>query len=631
MFKYALKRILTFIPMLIAISLLSFVISINAPGDPVERLSKAAGNEGSAEQQSGASKKIKQELRKKLGLDLPIFYLSVTDLAASDTLYKVQDKYHKANLEALTHQSGNWQAVSDYYSSLLALQKAHQQVDAKAIVANNSLLSLNSVNESANQFGFEIGSLLETSDKSLVTLKFEKMNGLLENHVFLSDLKAPLFNVKQTRENLLTNTTRWKTYIPAISWYGAINQYHLWLFGDQAYCQIYYPFEWMEWFKSKNNTKNNTFVYSIDMPIGGKSVTHTRKGEDKYGKYEDRSKKSTIQVSEKKWYGLGDAGNSSLGYKHIFRGEGKVIGDKLCDDSGFSTICTIITSGSSKQKPNPIKPKKLIFAGFNNLHTEGSGPRYGLLRGDFGISYIDSQPIESKIWQKVGISFSLSIISIFLAYLISIPIGIYSAYKKDSAADKGMSLVLFVLYSMPSFFVATLLLLQFANPDNLSWFPVSGIQDPTIFDPNWSLWMKLKHRMPFLILPIITYTYGSFAFLSRIMRVGMIDVVSQDYIRTARAKGLGEGKVILKHALRNSLLPVITVFAAIFPMAIGGSIIIEVIFSIPGMGVEVLNSILNYDYPMIITVFTLSGFLTMVGYLVADLLYAVVDPRISYK
>jgi len=348
------------------------------------------------------------------------------------------------------------------------------------------------VNEATNQFGFEIGSLLETSDKTLVPLKFEKMNGLLQNHVFLSNLKAPLFNVKQSREDLFTNSTRWKTYIPTISWYGGKNQYHLWLLGN---------------------------------------------GKD----------------------------------------------------------------------------------------------RKGLLRGDFGISYIDSQPIESKIWQKVGISFSLSIISIFLAYLISIPIGIYSAYKKDSAADKGMSLVLFVLYSMPSFFVATLLLLQFANPDNLSWFPVSGIQDPTIFDPNWSLWMKLKHRMPFLILPIITYTYGSFAFLSRIMRVGMIDVVSQDYIRTARAKGLGEGKVILKHALRNSLLPVITVFAAIFPMAIGGSIIIEVIFSIPGMGVEVLNSILNYDYPMIITVFTLSGFLTMVGYLVADLLYAVVDPRISYK
>jgi len=492
MFKYALKRILTFIPMLIAISLLSFVISINAPGDPVERLSKAAGNEGSAEQQSGASKKIKQELRKKLGLDLPIFYLSVTDLASSDTLYKVQDKYHKENLAELTHQSGNWEAVSDYYTSLLALQKAHQKMNAKAIVANDSSMSLNSVNEAVNQFGFEIGSLLETAEKTIVALKFEKMNSLLAQNSFLDNLEIPLENVTKTRENIFLNATKWKTYIPAISWYGGKNQYHLWLAGN---------------------------------------------GKD----------------------------------------------------------------------------------------------RKGLLRGDFGISYIDSQPIESKIWQKVGISFSLSLISIILAYLISIPIGIYSAYKKDSVADKGLSLVLFVLYSMPSFFVATLLLLQFANPDNLSWFPVSGIQDPTIFDPDWSLWMKLKHRMPFLILPIITYTYGSFAFLSRIMRVGMIDIVSQDYIRTARAKGLGEGKVILKHALRNSLLPIITVFASIFPMAIGGSIIIEVIFSIPGMGVEIFNAILNYDYPMIITVFTLSGFLIMVGYLVADLLYAVVDPRISYK
>ncbi|MDG1934111.1 MAG: ABC transporter permease [Flavobacteriales bacterium] len=492
MFKYAIKRILTFIPMLIAISLLSFVISINAPGDPVERLSKAAGNEGSAEKQSGASKKIKQELRKKLGLDLPIFYFSVTDLASSDTLYRIQDKYHKKNLEALTHQSGNWRAVSDYYNALLKLQKSHQSIDLKSITAKDSSLNVNEVTEANNQFGVEIGSLLETSNKLLIAGKFDKMNTLVIDNIFLSNIKQQLQEVQNSYNNLDSKSQTWKTYIPNINFYGTKNQYHLWLFGN------------------------------------GKE-------------------------------------------------------------------------------------------------------RKGLLRGDFGISYIDSQPIQDKIWQKVGISFSLSLISIFLAYLISIPIGIYSAYKKDSVADKGMSLILFILYSMPSFFVGTLLLLQFANPDNLSWFPVSGIQDPTLFNPEWSIWQKIKHRLPFLILPIITYTYGSFAFLSRIMRVGMIDIVTQDYIRTARAKGLGESKVILKHALRNSLLPVITVFAAIFPMAIGGSIIIEVIFSIPGMGVEVFNSILNYDYPMIITVFTLSGFLTMIGYLVSDILYAVVDPRISYK
>jgi len=492
MLKYTIKRVLTFIPMLIAISLIAFIISINAPGDPVERLSKAAGNEGSAEQQSGASKKIKQELRKKLGLDLPIFYLSISDLASSDTLYKIQDKYHKANLEELTHQSGNWQAVSDYYNQLLSLQKKAEEVNAKKIIESNPNLLLNTVNEANNQFGFEINSLLETAEEEIVALKFEKINTLVASNNFLAHLGAPLSIVKSAHEKMFANATRWKNYIPTIQWYGGKNQYHLWLFGN---------------------------------------------------------------------------GNN----------------------------------------------------------------RHGLVRGDFGISYIDGQPIQDKIWKAVWISFGLSIVSIFLAYLISIPIGIYSAYKKDSKVDRGMSLVLFILYSMPSFFVGTLLLLQFANPDNLSWFPVSGIQDPTLFDPNWSLWMKLKHRMPYLILPIITYTYGSFAFLSRIMRIGMIDVVSQDYIRTARAKGLGEGKVILKHALSNSLLPIITVFAAIFPMAIGGSIIIEVIFSIPGMGVEAYNGILNYDYPMIITVFTLAGFLTMVGYLVADILYAVVDPRISYK
>lgn len=493
MLKYTIQRILTFIPMLIGISVLSFIISVNAPGDPVERLAKASGNEGGVEQESGASKKIKQELRKELGLDLPIFYFSIGSIADSDTLYKVQDKYYKSNLAALNHQSGNWEAVSAYYHQLLNLQKELAFINANKIIEDDqSSRSLNDINETLNQFKFEIGSLLEISDDDLMDIKFKKLELLIKSNDFLNDFSSEFNNLKATRKNLSEESTRWKNYIPSIKFYGINNQYHHWLFGN---------------------------------------------------------------------------------------------GDN----------------------------------------------RRGLIRGDFGKSYIDGQKISTKIWQKIWISFSLSLISIFLAYLISIPIGIYSAYRKDSPIDRGMSLILFILYSMPSFFVGTLMLLYFANPDNLSWFPVSGIQDPTTFNPEWGIWAKIKHRMPYLILPIITYTYSSFAFLSRIMRIGMIEVVSQDYIRTARAKGLGEKKVILKHALRNSLLPVLTVFAAIFPAAIGGSIIIEMIFSIPGMGLEVYNSILNYDYPMIITVFTITGFLTMVGYLVSDILYAIVDPRISYK
>lgn len=259
--------------------------------------------------------------------------------------------------------------------------------------------------------------------------------------------------------------------------------------------------------------------------------------------------------------------------------------------------------------------------------------RHGLIRWDFGKSYQDGKDIGTKIWERIGISFLLSILSIIIAYIVSVPIGIYSAYKKDSIQDRSMSLILFILYSLPSFFIGTLLLLWFANTDNFYWFPEAGIQNAVTVNPDWSWWEweSIKHRSPYLVLPLITYTYGSFAFLSRIMRIGMIDVMSQDYIRTARAKGLSERSVILKHALRNSLLPIITVFAAIFPMAVGGSVIIEVIFTIPGMGKEVFDAVTSQDYPMIISFFTLAGLLTMIGYLVSDILYALVDPRISFK
>ena len=220
MLKYTIQRIITFIPMLIAISLLSFIISINAPGDPVERLAKSSESEGSAQEQSGASKKIKAELRKKLGLDLPIFYISISDFASSDTLYKIQDKYHKANLEALTHQSGNWQVVSNYYNKLLNLQKTHQKINAKNIVANNILLDLNEVNEITNRFGSEIGSLLETSNKELVALKFEKMNTLMTNYSYLNSLKPALSEAEKYKNDLSEKSTRWKTYIPTLHWYG---------------------------------------------------------------------------------------------------------------------------------------------------------------------------------------------------------------------------------------------------------------------------------------------------------------------------------------------------------------------------------------------------------------------------
>jgi peptide/nickel transport system permease protein len=511
MLRYIIKRFIVFIPTLIAISLLAFVISINAPGDPVERLSKSANKEGTASEQSSSTKKIKQEIRKRLGLDLPVFYLSLATLADSDTLYKIDDKAHQENLLRLSRKYGNWEAVQNYYLALTSAAEATSLLNVNEIFNSNSTYTIeknindtsvsdtifsskyskNDITEAKNNTNFDIISLQESYNEDIIMAKLTSLEERYAANDFLSPTKSYFTDVQKAFTDLQENATPWKTYVPKITWYGN-NQYHRWLFGD-------------------------------------------------------------------------------------------------------------------------------------------GGERKGVFRGDFGISYIDNQPVSDKIWKKFTVSFVFIFLSILLSYIISIPIGIYSAYKKNSTFDKASSVILFVLYSMPGFFIGTLLLYAFANPDTLVWFPESGWQDPSVYQEDWGLFKSMAHHWPYMVLPLITYTYSSFAFLSRIMRVGMVDVMGQDFIRTARAKGLSESKVVLKHALRNSLLPIITVFANIFPVAIGGSVIIEVIFSLPGMGLETFNAILNYDYPMIVAIFTISGFLTVIGYLVADILYAVVDPRISYS
>ena len=256
--------------------------------------------------------------------------------------------------------------------------------------------------------------------------------------------------------------------------------------------------------------------------------------------------------------------------------------------------------------------------------------RKGVLRGDFGLSFRDGQPISDRILPRLKWSLSLALLSMFLAYIISIPVGILAGSKKGSWFDVSSGVVVFSLYALPGFFVATGLLVLFANPDVLDWFPASGVRDVSSFDPTWPFYQRMAHYIPYLVLPIISYTYASFAFISAQVRSGVHMQLQQDYIRTARAKGVPERRVILFHAFRNSLLPVITLFGQALPLVFGGSVIIESIFSIPGMGLEIYESVLNYDYPMIVAIFTIFGFLTMLGYLISDVLYAFADPRIRY-
>jgi len=263
------------------------------------------------------------------------------------------------------------------------------------------------------------------------------------------------------------------------------------------------------------------------------------------------------------------------------------------------------------------------------IYTQYAIWLWNMVRGDFGTSFVDNRPVLDKIVERIPTTLSISIFVIFLEYIIAIPIGIFSAARQYSFWDRASTVILFVLYSLPSFWIATMCIVFLANVEYLKIFPTSGLS--TLGSETWPFIERAWDRIQHLILPIACYAYASFAFLSRQMRGSMLEVIRQDYIRTARAKGLTEKTVILKHALRNSLIPIITLLGTILPALVGGSVIIETIFSIPGVGQLAFQAIIARDYPLIMAELVMSALLTVFGLLVVDILYAYVDPRIAFS
>ncbi len=259
----------------------------------------------------------------------------------------------------------------------------------------------------------------------------------------------------------------------------------------------------------------------------------------------------------------------------------------------------------------------------------GADPWGGLLALDLGQEFQrKSMPIAEELARRLKVTVPLSLVSTLLIYLFALPAGIYSAVRPGSRRDAVLTVALFVLYSIPTFWAGLMLILAFGAA-GLDWLPVLGLHDKDAADlGSWAYaWDTVLH----CILPIAALTYGGLAYLSRQMRVGMIEVIRSDYIRTARAKGLSERVVVMKHALRNSLIPVVTLFASILPLLIGGSLIVEVVFDVPGMGRYAFEGLIARDYGIIMATTTFSALMTLVGILLSDIAYALVDPRISYE
>ena len=250
-----------------------------------------------------------------------------------------------------------------------------------------------------------------------------------------------------------------------------------------------------------------------------------------------------------------------------------------------------------------------------------------LARFDFGRSFIDNRPVIEKILERLPITILINVLAMTIIFLFSIPIGIKSAVKRGSIFDKTTTVFVFLGFAAPSFWLGLLLMFFFGV--RLGILPVSGIV--SLDFENYAFLDKVVDVLRHLILPVTVATVGGLAGVSRYMRQSMLNVISQDYIRTARAKGLSERAVIYKHALRNALLPIITILGLSIPGLISGSVILETIFSIPGIGRLMVESVFARDYNVIMAGLVISALLTLLGNLMADIAYVYADPRIRYK
>jgi peptide/nickel transport system permease protein len=261
------------------------------------------------------------------------------------------------------------------------------------------------------------------------------------------------------------------------------------------------------------------------------------------------------------------------------------------------------------------------------LHVQYFNWLKRIVRLDFDKSFVDGRNVSDKIFESVRITIGINVLSILLIFMIAVPIGVLSAVKQYSAFDKISTMVVFVGYSTPTFWLALLLMILFGV--YLGWLPISGIQ--SVDTSGMTMLERILDVARHLILPVGVSAFGGIAGMSRYSRSSMLEVIRQDYIRTARAKGLSERSVVIKHAFKNALMPIVTILGLMVPALIGGSVIFETIFAIPGMGKLFIDSAFARDYPTIMGVLTIGAILTLLGNLIADVSYALADPRIRVR
>ena len=306
---------------------------------------------------------------------------------------------------------------------------------------------------------------------------------------------------------------------------------------------------------------------------------------------------------------------------------------------GITLLCFVVirlTPGDPAVVGGDLNPKISVEARKRIIEFYGLNDplpvQYGrwlkkLVRLDFGRSISDNRPVVEKIAERIPITLAINVISLILILGLAIPIGVLAAARRGGGFDQGTTAFVFIGFSTPEFWLALVLMRWLCV--QWQWLPVSGIA--SLGAEQWPWWQRLLDLARHLVLPIGIATFGGLAGLTRYVRGSMVDVLQQDYIRTARAKGLPESAVLLRHALRNALLPVITILGLSVPGLLGGSVIFETIFAIPGLGRLYYDAVMARDLMTVMGLLTISALLTLLGNLLADLGYALADPRIRVE
>lgn len=289
----------------------------------------------------------------------------------------------------------------------------------------------------------------------------------------------------------------------------------------------------------------------------------------------------------------------------------------------------LINRGQMDARISPESYKQMLHLyGLDDpIHVRYATWLKRLVTLDFGNSFLDHRPVIEKIAERLPNTVFLNVTSLLIAFVVSIPLGLYSALHQNSKIDKMGGTALYVLYSLPEFWVALLLIMLFGV--ELRWLPFHGMESLDArqlgFAGYW--WDRFLHA----VLPTVCLTYGSLAYLSRFARGSSLEVVRQDYIRTARAKGLDESAIVYRHVFRNTMIPMVTLLGLFLPTLISGSVIIESIFSWPGVGDLFFTSVRARDYPVVMGLSFITAVMVLFSTLIADLLYAWADPRVTYR